>query len=94
MPPSWTGMLLAMTVVVLLFAVVATTFIPFGQLVGWYLEDAPNGVAAYSVNVLASLAGLPRILLGGLPAYLCLNQRRTLCLARSFCSLRRGPFWG
>ena len=94
MPPSWTGMLLAMTVVVPLFAVIATTFIPFGQLVGWYLEDAPNGVAAYSVNVLASLAGLQRILLGGLPAYLCLNQRRTLCLARSFCSLRRGSFWG
>jgi len=58
MPPSWTGMLLAMTVVVPLFAVIATTFIPFGQLVGWYLENAPNGVAAYSVNVLASLAGI------------------------------------
>src|SRR6202011_2231947 len=54
----WTGMLLAMTVVVPLFAVIATTFIPFGQLVGWYLEHAPNGVTAYSVNVLASLAGI------------------------------------
>ena len=58
MPTSWTGMLLALSFVVPLFAVIATAFIPFGQLVGWYLENAPNGVAAYSVNVLASLAGI------------------------------------
>ena len=57
-PASWLGMCLAMVVVIPLFAVIATTFIPFGQLVGWYLENAPNGVAAYSVNVLASLAGI------------------------------------
>jgi spermidine synthase len=57
-PTSWIGMLLALAVVVPLFAVIATTFIPFGQLVGRYLEKAPNGVAAYSVNVLASLAGI------------------------------------
>ena len=58
MPASWTGMLLALAFVVPLFAVIATAFIPFGQLVGWYLENAPKGVAAYSVNVLASLAGI------------------------------------
>jgi SAM-dependent methyltransferase len=58
MPASWTGMFLALIVVVPLFAVIATTFIPFGQLVGWYLENSPNGVKAYSVNVLASLAGI------------------------------------
>ena len=57
-PTSWSGMFLAMAVVIPLFAVIATTFIPFGQLVAWYLEHAPNGVAAYSVNVLASLAGI------------------------------------
>ena len=57
-PTSWLGMFLALAVVVPLYAVIATTFIPFGQLVGWYLENAPNGVAAYSVNVLASLAGI------------------------------------
>jgi SAM-dependent methyltransferase len=57
-PTSWGGMFLAMAVVVPLFAVIATTFIPFGQLVGWCLENAPNGIAAYSVNVLASLAGI------------------------------------
>jgi spermidine synthase len=58
MPANWTGMLVALAFVVPLFAVIATAFIPFGQLVGWYLENAPNGVAAYSVNVLASLAGI------------------------------------
>src|SRR5438270_1474068 len=58
MPASWTGMLLALMVVVPLFAVIATTFIPFGQLVGWYLENSPNVVKAYSANVLASLAGI------------------------------------
>lgn len=58
MPTSWGGMLLAMIFVVPLFALIATAFIPFGQLVGWYLENAPKGVAAYSVNVLASLAGI------------------------------------
>ncbi|HEV2395568.1 MAG TPA: hypothetical protein VGS27_01325 [Candidatus Sulfotelmatobacter sp.] len=58
LPTSWWGMLLALTFVVPLFAVIATAFIPFGQLVGWYLENARNGVAAYSVNVLASLAGI------------------------------------
>ena len=57
-PTSWIGMLLALAVVVPLFAVIATIFIPFGQFVGWYLENAPNGVAAYSINVLASLAGI------------------------------------
>jgi spermidine synthase len=58
LPTSWWGMLLALTFVVPLFAVIATAFIPFGQLVGWYLENAPRGVSAYSVNVLASLAGI------------------------------------
>lgn len=58
MPTSWSGMLLAMIFVVPLFALIATAFIPFGQAVGWYLENAPKGIAAYSVNVLASLAGI------------------------------------
>ena len=57
-PTSWTGMILALAVIVPLFAVIATTFIPFGQLVGWYLENAPNGISAYSINVLASLGGI------------------------------------
>ena len=58
MPTNWWGMLLALIFVVPLFALIASAFIPFGQLVGWYLENAPNGVAAYSANVLASLAGI------------------------------------
>jgi hypothetical protein len=58
LPTSWPGVLLALAIMVPLFAVIAMTFVPTGQLVGWYLEKAPNGVTAYSVNVLASLAGI------------------------------------
>jgi spermidine synthase len=57
-PVSWSGMFLAMLFVVPLFAEIALVFVPFGQLVGWALENANNGVTAYSVNVLASLAGI------------------------------------
>lgn len=57
-PTNWGGVLLAMVLVVPLFALIATAFIPFGQLVGWYLENSPKGVAAYSVNLLASLVGI------------------------------------
>lgn len=57
-PTSWWGMVLALIFAVPLFALIAAAFIPFGQLVGRYLEKAPKGVAAYSVNVLASLAGI------------------------------------
>src|ERR1700693_2846483 len=58
LPTSWLGTLLALAVMVPLFAVIAMTFVPTGQLVGWYLEKARNGVTAYSANVLASLAGI------------------------------------
>ena len=58
MPTSWLGTLLALAVMVPLFAVIAMAFVPAGQLVGWYLERAPKGVTAYTVNVLASLAGI------------------------------------
>jgi hypothetical protein len=58
LPTNWWGVVLALSFVVPLFGLIATAFIPFGQLVGWYLENAPKGVAAYSVNVLASLAGI------------------------------------
>jgi spermidine synthase len=58
LPTSWPGTLLALVILVPLFAVIAIAFVPTGQLVGWYLEKAPNGVTAYSVNVLASLAGI------------------------------------
>src|SRR5229473_32429 len=58
LPTSWPGTLLALAVMVPLFAVIAMAFVPMGQLVGWYLERASNGVTAYSVNVLASLAGI------------------------------------
>lgn len=58
LPASWAGMGLAILFIVPLFALIATGFVPLGQFVGWYLENAPHGVTAYSVNVVASLAGI------------------------------------
>jgi hypothetical protein len=49
---------IAMSIVIPLFGLIALTFVTFGQLVGWYLEHAENGVTAYSVNVAASIAGI------------------------------------
>src|SRR5579884_2517006 len=61
------GLMLAMLVMLPIFALIALMFVPFGQIVGWYLERASNGIRAYSLNVAASLAG---ILLYTLLAYL------------------------
>jgi hypothetical protein len=48
----------ATVVIVCIFGLVAFAFIPMGQFVGWYLENAQNGILAYSVNVGASLLGI------------------------------------
>lgn len=58
--PVW-GVLsagIAMSIVIPLFGLIAIAFVPMGQLVGWYLENSPKGVAAYSVNVAASIVGI------------------------------------
>lgn len=57
-PASWPGVLSATVAVVPIFALIAMTFVPIGQLVGRYLEVSADGVAAYSINVAASLAGI------------------------------------
>jgi len=57
-PANWGGIFVALLFVVPLFAEIALVFVPCGQLVGWSLERATNGVTAYSINVLASLAGI------------------------------------
>lgn len=50
----------AMSIIIPLFGLVAVSFIPIGQLVGWYLENAPlgQGIRAYSLNVVASVVGI------------------------------------
>jgi SAM-dependent methyltransferase len=45
-------------VVAPLFALIAFVFVPIGQIVGWYLENAKNGPKAYTLNVLASIFGI------------------------------------
>lgn len=49
---------LATIVIVPIFALVSFAFVPIGQLVGWYLENAPNGIQGYTVNIVASLVGI------------------------------------
>ena len=44
--------------VVPIFALISFTFVPIGQLVGWYLENAPNGIFGYTVNIVGSLVGI------------------------------------
>jgi SAM-dependent methyltransferase len=52
------GLAGAVGVTVSLFLLISLIFIPVGQLVGWYLENARYGIMAYTVNVLGSLAGI------------------------------------
>ena len=49
---------IAVLTVIALFGLIAVAFIPLGQLVGWYLEKSPKGIQGYSINVLASIAGI------------------------------------
>ena len=44
--------------IVPIFALISLAFIPVGQLVGWYLENAPNGIFGYTVNIVGSLVGI------------------------------------
>jgi len=60
-PFSWPALLAlfaAIAVTVPLFILNAMVFVPLGQLVGAYLESAPRGVWAYSLNILGSLGGI------------------------------------
>ena len=40
------------------FGLIASVFIPFGQLVSWYIENAANGIQGYTVNIAGSLTGI------------------------------------
>ena len=55
---NFMGTLSAILIIVFLLALVAFAFVPLGQIVGWCLESSGNGILAYTVNVLASLAGI------------------------------------
>ena len=48
----------AAAIIVPIFGLITFFFVPMGQLVGWYLENARRGTLAYSVNVLAALCGI------------------------------------
>lgn len=48
----------ATAVIVPIFGLIAFSFVPMGQLVGWYLENSSHGIVAYSVNVVAAICGI------------------------------------
>ena len=58
MPTNWGITIPAILITVPIFALLVFCFIPFGQVVGWLLENARAGVRAYSLNVAAGLAGI------------------------------------
>ena len=55
---SLAALAIGVALTVPLFTLIALFFLPFGQMVGWYLENAVQGIRAYTTNVLASLAGI------------------------------------
>ena len=58
MPENWPMTISAILITVPIFALLVFCFIPFGQLVGWLLENAGAGIYAYSVNVISGLVGI------------------------------------
>jgi len=61
LPLGWnslTDLAIAVAVIIPIFAFIAFVFIPLGQLVGWYLENAGKGIFGYTINVLGSLVGI------------------------------------
>ncbi len=55
---SWAGFTVSAMFITGILMLLIATMIPLGSWVGRYLENAPNTVAAYSVNLFGSLAGV------------------------------------
>jgi hypothetical protein len=51
-------LLAAVVIISPLFVLLALVLLPLGQIVGWQFERSRDGIGAYTVNVLASLAGI------------------------------------
>ena len=55
---GYAALLVGIALVLIVVALVTFIFVPIGQVVGWHLEQKGAGVRAYTVNVVASLAGI------------------------------------
>jgi spermidine synthase len=55
---AWENLLTTVGVALPLFAWVTFVFVPIGQIVGGHLESRCKGISGYTVNLLASLAGI------------------------------------
>ena len=54
---QWIPMVQALAIIAPLFVMIAFMFVPIGQMIGYFLENAKTGLYAYSLNVGASLLG-------------------------------------
>ena len=80
---SLTGIIIGLLLTVLLFSVIAGSFIPLGQMLGQILETNPRPILAYSINIFASLLGMwtfQLFSLLGLPPFLGLFLGQLLLL--------------
>jgi SAM-dependent methyltransferase len=87
MPTNWPSMTAAILITVPIFGLLVFSFIPFGQLVGWLLENAGAGLRAYSVNVIAGLAGI------ALFTALCFADTAPIVWVAVFASLMVAGLW-
>jgi SAM-dependent methyltransferase len=55
---QWIPMVQALAIIAPLFVMIAFMFVPIGQMIGYFLENAKTGLYAYSLNVGASLLGI------------------------------------
>jgi SAM-dependent methyltransferase len=55
---GYVSMIIGIALITVMVALITFLFIPMGQLVGGYLEQKNGEISAYTVNVLASLAGI------------------------------------
>ncbi len=55
---AWLGLLITVSIALPLFALIALTFVPIGQVVGGFLERGCRGIPGYTINILGSLAGI------------------------------------
>jgi SAM-dependent methyltransferase len=55
---TWKDLLATLSVALPLFCLIVLAFVPIGQMVGSLLEGKDGGIRRYTVNILASLAGI------------------------------------
>ena len=87
MPENWPTTIAAILLTAPVFALLVFCFIPFGQIVGWLLENAKIGIRAYSANVISGLGGIV------LFTILCFADTPPVVWLLVFAGLMLAAFW-